>query len=185
MKIEIINTNVIKVMLSPEDLMDFGTSADKLDQDDENAGKVISDILTAVKIREGIDFSCRKLYIEAFDVCDGSCILYISAICGKKSAPLKEEHRILCSTKDFTSLGNAAKSLLKSANCTDILSDLLFEPPDRYCLILCVQNIPESFLYMLPEFFDSIYTDETECVKAMERMRPLITGNAVKTLSEL
>ena len=89
MKIEIINTNVIKVMLSPEDLMDFGTSADKLDQDDKNAGKVISDILTAVKIREGIDFSCRKLYIEAFDVCDGSCILYISAICGKKIGTFK------------------------------------------------------------------------------------------------
>ena len=66
MNIEIISCNTVKAMLTKEDLKDFDLSYRLLDQNSFNTQMLLLYIIDEIKVKEGIDLSEQKIYIEIF-----------------------------------------------------------------------------------------------------------------------
>lgn len=84
MNIEQLDDKTIKLVLSKQDMDNFGITYDELDYNNESTKDIITLILNNVKEKTKLDFSNGKLFIEAFPYADGGCVLYINIL--KQSA---------------------------------------------------------------------------------------------------
>lgn len=80
MKIEQIDQQTIKVVLTPRDMDSFDITYEEMDYKDPNTKRVILELLHQIKKETSMDFNGGKLFVEAFPYLDGGCVLYICTI---------------------------------------------------------------------------------------------------------
>ena len=80
MRIEQIDKQTIKVILTPNDMEDLDITYEEMDYKDPNTKRVIFRTSASDKEETTIDLNRGKLFIEAFPYADGGCVLYICTI---------------------------------------------------------------------------------------------------------
>lgn len=77
MELIYISETQLKIILSGEDLMSYGITADQLDYSNVSTRHLIWAILNSAKSESGFNADNSKLSITVFDSADGGCELYI------------------------------------------------------------------------------------------------------------
>lgn len=80
MKIELLDQQTIKIVLSCTDMSQFAITYDDMDYDDPDTRRVILQLLQKIKQETQLDLTDGKLFIEAFPYDQGGCILYINIV---------------------------------------------------------------------------------------------------------
>jgi negative regulator of genetic competence, sporulation and motility len=138
MNIEVISCTTVKATLTKEDLKDFELSYKLLDQNSLNTQMLLLYIIDEIKIREGIDLSEQKIYIEIFPIKDSGCLFYFSAI--DESNLKKEEQDDIEQISVFSSDIDKIKAMsahlyLKPNNDSIINSELYYSEKYFYIII--------------------------------------------------
>ena len=78
MKIELLDQQTIKVILTSDDMQEFDITYEEMDYNDPVTRRPIVAMLYRIKEQTCVDLTKGKLFIEAFPVEPDGCILYIN-----------------------------------------------------------------------------------------------------------
>ena len=74
----LISNSTIKIFLSNEEMVRYNIKFDDLNKEKYETKIFILNLINEIKKINNIDLSNEKLYIEAFEQSNGSCLIYIS-----------------------------------------------------------------------------------------------------------
>jgi len=89
--IEKIDNQTVKIILSTSDMKDFKISYDEMDYNNPVARKAIISLLKLASEQTSINLSQNKIFIEAFPVKGGGCVLYINLLGEVGTNSIKQE----------------------------------------------------------------------------------------------
>lgn len=91
MNIEPLDRQTVKIILSADDMEKFNISYDEMDYNNPSARKIIMQLLHKVREKTSIDLNQNKIFIEAFPINDGGCVLYLNIFGESKKDAEKPE----------------------------------------------------------------------------------------------
>ncbi len=80
LKIEMLDQQTVKVILSQLDMEELSITYEELDYSRPDTRKIILQLLRRVREKTELDFTKGKLFIEAFPSQEGGCVLYLNLI---------------------------------------------------------------------------------------------------------
>ncbi|MCL1823315.1 MAG: adaptor protein MecA [Oscillospiraceae bacterium] len=123
MQIDILSSNTLKLTLSRLDMFDLDIKYESLSGKNPETKRLLAHVLKTIRLDQkvGFDFSCERIFVEAFPRPDGGCMLYVSSL--------------------EADSGKKRKSSLKN-------KEALFEPyePEDFSQILPRQILPQQML---------------------------------------
>lgn len=188
MNIEIISCNTVKAMLTKEDLKDFDLSYRLLDQNSFNTQMLLLYIIDEIKVKEGIDLSEQKIYIEIFPVKDAGCLFYFSAAeesCLKIEEKTAAEH--ICAVCDNIEKIKTMSSHLyrNKVNNSIINSELYHSEKLFYIIISILYDNSAGIKSVISEYCRIVGSGEVYSEMIREHYSYISDNNALKMLSEL
>lgn len=79
MVIEVISSSTVKITLEKEDMLRYGIKFEMLNKTNIETKILLSSLISIVKSNETIELDSERIYIEAFELNDGGCVIYISS----------------------------------------------------------------------------------------------------------
>ena len=83
MDILVISTEKIKLTLSCADMEKYNLNSESMDYNMSQTREAIKEILDEVKVRTGIEFDGKRVFIQAYPCRSGGCELYITQLVTK------------------------------------------------------------------------------------------------------
>jgi len=83
MQIDILSSNTLKLTLSRLDMFDLDIKYESLSGKNPETKRLLAHVLKSIRLdnlnnKTGFDFSCDRIFVEAFPRPDGGCMLYVS-----------------------------------------------------------------------------------------------------------
>ncbi|MDR2558489.1 MAG: adaptor protein MecA [Oscillospiraceae bacterium] len=82
MQIDILSSNTLKLTLSRIDMFDLDIKYESLSGKNPETKRLLAHVLKSIRLDQkvGFDFSCERIFVEAFPRPDGGCMLYVSSL---------------------------------------------------------------------------------------------------------
>ncbi|MDR2531324.1 MAG: adaptor protein MecA [Oscillospiraceae bacterium] len=82
MQIDILSSNTLKLTLSRLDMFDLDIKYESLSGKNPETKRLLAHVLKSIRLDQkvGFDFSCERIFVEAFPRPDGGCMLYVSSL---------------------------------------------------------------------------------------------------------
>ena len=181
----LISNSTIKIFLSNDDMTFYNIKFDDLDKEKYETKVFILKLINEIKSINNIDLSNEKLYIEAFEQNNGSCILYIS-IKGekfKKKDAISSE--IVYEFKSLSDVIIVSRILWKKLNHLCRESDFLCSDENYRLIIKAYGKVEEKIQNCMCEYGKKIGNDDISASVTREHYTMIIEKNAVELLSVL
>lgn len=191
MRIEVINSNTIKVILSEYDMSDYDICYERLSHKDPDTKRLLVELLQLVRTEKNIDLCNERIFIEAFPCTDGGCMLYISPLT-ETAAPVSAPSRVrpkaslhtglVCETQNVDELAALCGQLHRRFSHI-IHESQLYRGEKGYRLVLYVYNrLEEKLMPLLREFGRLDGKGELPCARTREHCTCLVEQGAVETI---
>ena len=191
MRIEQIDRQTVKVILTQADMDGFDITYEEMDYKDPNTRRVILELLRRIKDEMAVDFSGGKLFVEAFPYLDGGCVLYICTITAEGERKPRSRNTNSFNTPlvfEFGELGMltaACERLLLRYNHI-ILKSALYLYENKYRLLLYSYfKLDDKLVALVGEYGSYIGKGSIQSSFVREHAKCLIEANAVETLASL
>ena len=221
MQIDILSSNTLKLTLSRLDMFDLDIKYESLSGKNPETKRLLAHVLKKIRLDQldrdscsshdrklGFDFSCERIFVEAFPRPDGGCMLYVSSLeadSGKKkrssaksragddalemstfgnSAVKREIQKniIIYETESLTELSAVCKALqLHGARLS--LESSLHKSDNRYRLIIKTEKQP-PVINLIREYGE-VLKGERELFHTREYYKEIIAENAAGQMAEL
>ena len=184
MKIELLDQNHVKIILSADELADSGLTYQTLDERDPRARELFFALIHKAGALLNRDFSSGSVRIEAYPYADGGCLLFLSHTPKEGSAAGG-----LCSPVAFC-YPSLRSVIPLAAGIEAHFSHMLLQSAlyrlGRYCALLlypCAR--PDKRLISLLSQEGEAYTADSAHVPALlrEYAQPILTENATAVLA--
>ena len=185
-----INSDRLKIILSPYDIEKLGLNNDSTDYEDTLSMKSMREILETARAQTGFDSGESRLYIQFFPSKDGGGEMYIvkkqrtEYIFNKKhfgeSADIQDDSTYIAV---FSSLENVLElcKRLKSDNFTGESSLYIYEK--KYIMILCGKSFSNHYTY-LSEYAVCSVADSIKLAFIEEHTSIICKNTTVETFCE-
>lgn len=189
MKIELLDDNTVKIMLSKEDMEQFGITYDEMDYKNPETKRVILKLIDTVKKDASIDLSKGKLFIEAFPYADGGCILYVNILNPSGSESSKKQKSsfdtpLIYRFVDLSALCAAARCLHERYDHI-ILKNALYLLEDAYYLSLYTYfKLDDKVSCLLGEYGQFFGKGAVAAALVQEHAKELLDKDAIQTITE-
>jgi len=219
MQIDILSSNTLKLTLSRLDMFDLDIKYESLSGKNPETKRLLAHVLKSIRLDQmshkvGFDFTCERIFVEAFPRPDGGCMLYVSSLeadgAGKKrKAQLKPKETENPEEPQSEETVYKAQSLKRE----NLKSLLIFETDGvnalgGVCKSLCLQKEWErtnfeSALYLrenkyrlvikgenrlitrIVREYGEVLKGERELMHTKENFRTIIEESAAERLTEL
>ena len=191
MRIEQIDKQTIKVILTPDDMEDLDITYEEMDYKDPNTKRVILELLHQIKDETAVDLSRGKLFIEAFPYANGGCVLYICTI-GLEGQPQAQTAQkragfntpLVFEFSDINLMAAACEHLLLQYNHI-ILKSALYLYERKYRLLgYSYFKLDNKIIALVSEYGDYIGKGTVRSSFVKEHAKCLLESNAIETVSE-
>ena len=193
MKIEQIDPQTIKVILTQTDMDSFDITYDDMDYKDPHTKQVILELLRQIKQEITIDFNSGKLFIEAFPYLNGGCVLYICTIAleNEKAEPSASVSRrtgfntpLVFEFDDINLLTDTCSRLLQQYNHIILRSALYWYENKYRLLIYSYFKLDNKIISLVKEYGNYIGKGTVQSSIVREHAKLLIENNAIETVSQ-
>lgn len=181
----LISNSTIKIFLSNEDMEFYNIKFDDLDKEKYETRLFILNLIDKIKNINNIDLSNEKLYIEAFEQNNGSCLLYISIKGEKFKKKNNISSEIVYEFKTLSDVTIASKILWKNLSHLFRESDFLCSNENYRLIIKSYSKVREKIRNCLCEYGKEIGIDDISASVTREHYTMIIEKNAVELLSVL
>ncbi|MCL2020323.1 MAG: adaptor protein MecA [Oscillospiraceae bacterium] len=147
MQIDILSSNTLKLTLSRLDMFDLDIKYESLSGKNPETKRLLAHVLKSIRLdrlnqKTGFDFSCERIFVEAFPRPDGGCMLYVSSLEADAGRRKKQSIKTQARESFTAEEANLLKAGLKRE---DIKSLLIFETDavnelSGVCRSLCRQK---------------------------------------------
>lgn len=185
MTIKTINRDKIKVLLTASDMERLKLTYEELDYQNQSSKRALSEMLSFVKTKTGVDFTNTELYIEAFSNNDGSCAVWFSRF---DEIPPNKRKRTPLNTKtspviyEFKRIDDAAQFARACLENIDPLN--LYSYNGHYRLVFDKKSA-QRFTPLLAEFGQWCGSGSIELSFLDEHGELLLTRDTLKMLRTL
>ncbi len=184
MKIELLNNNTIKVVLTVLDLLDYDIDYHHFDEESIETKSMLFELLDIIKDEKNIVFDNEKLFVEFFPDKYSGCVVYISEISSTNNYR-KEDNptEIVFQTNDIGALLCFSDRLIKTHKNIDIHSELYYLNGEYRMIIL--SKLEEKITPLMSEF--GLFLDSGEKIAASTReyYNKICNDKAIQRLSKL
>ena len=80
MELILINEKKLKIMLSPEDMLEYEIDCESVDYDKTETRRAFWSILDEAKHRTGFDAASERVYIQLYPSREGGCEMYVTKV---------------------------------------------------------------------------------------------------------
>lgn len=177
MKIEVIDENTMKVLLSRRDMERFRITFDELGGQNEGTIRLLEEICA----QSELEITRGRLLIEAFPYADGGCILYLNRMAPPRRRASFDTPLVFA----FDSLDTltALAKRLESQYGHVILKDALyFMNGTYYLLIYTYFKMDAQLAHLLNEYGSFVGKGAVPSAMVKEHARELIPSDAAQTL---
>lgn len=181
----LISNSTIKIFLSNEEMVRYNIKFDDLNKEKYETKIFILNLINEIKKINNIDLSNEKLYIEAFEQSNGSCLIYISIKGDKFKRKDKISTEIVYEFKNLSDVTNASKILWKHQNHLFRESDFLCSNESYRLIIKAYSRAEKRICNCLCEYGQEIGSDEITASVTREHYTMMIEKNAIELLSVL
>jgi len=212
MQIDILSSNTLKLTLSRLDMFDLDIKYESLSGKNPETKRLLAHVLKSIRLDQmshkvGFDFTCERIFVEAFPRPDGGCMLYVSSLeadgVGKKRKPqLKPKEEIqnteeqisktkkeclksllIFETDGVQELGCVCKSLCLQKEWERInFESALYICENKYRLVIKGEN---RLIVRIIKEFGEVLKGERELMHTKENFRTIIEESAAERLCEL
>lgn len=190
MKIEMLENQTVKIVLSSSDMAGFNLTYDEMDYQSPATKRVIHGLIEKVKKELPIDLTNGRLFIEAFPYVDGGCILYVNIIdTAQKKAQAKSTKAgfstpIIYRFSNLNDLSALAYRINQMYNHV-ILKSSLYLHEQKYYLLLYTYFKMDNHLSALLNEFGVLHGKGAVIASIIkEHSKEIISSNAIEILSE-
>lgn len=192
MKIEQIDQQTIKVVLTPLDMEHFGITYEEMDYKDSNTKRVILELLHRIKQETEINFNDGRLFVEAFPYLNGGCVLYICTVpadISSKSHPSKKQVNgfntpLVFAFDSLELLTAACKHLLLQYNHIILKSALYLLEEEYRLLIYSYFKLDDRLIALISEYGQYLGKGAVPASVVKEHAKCLLDTNAIEIISE-
>ena len=181
----LISNSTIKIFLSSEDMAYHNIKFDDFNKEKYETRIFILNLINEIKKRNDIDLSNEKLYIEAFEQSNGSCLIYISIKGDKFKRKDKISTEIVYEFKNLSDAILASKILWEHQNHLFRESDFLCSNENYRMIIKAYSKTEKRICNCLCEYGQQIGSDEISASVTREHFTMMIEKNAIELLSTL
>lgn len=187
MKIELIDSNTIKVTLNDKDMYRLSINYSEMDYSEVATKRAIKSILNEIKSSFSFPANASKLFIEAFpnnNSVDG-CILYISFIeKGAHNTKHELSTPLVIKIDDINTLSILCKRIFHHYSHL-ILKSSLYLMDNHYMLVVHTYSKLDKKISTLAHEYAELYGKGKIAGSFIkEHSSPLITENAIETIVE-
>ena len=193
MKIEQIDQQTIKVVLTPRDMDSFDITYEEMDYKDPNTKRVILELLHQIKKETSMDFNGGKLFVEAFPYLDGGCVLYICTIpVSAETTPKTRQTQkpavfntpLVFAFRELEPLADACKHLFLQYNHIILKSALYLYEHQYRLLVYSYIKLDDKLIGLVSEYGRFIGKGSIQASLVKEHAKCLLESNAIETISE-
>ena len=185
MNIEKIDNQTVKIILSTSDMKDFKISYDEMDYNNPVARKAIISLLKLASEQTSINLSQNKIFIEAFPVKGGGCVLYINLLgeVGKNSIKQEDfDAPLIFMIENLNELRRLCAKLYSGYNHL-ILKSSLYQTDEKYILtIYSYCKLDARLIAVVKEYGDFIGKGELKNRIIEEHALTIVQNNAIETI---
>jgi len=209
MQIDILSSNTLKLTLSKLDMFDLDIKYESLSGKNPETKRLLAHVLKSIRLdqKAGFDFSCERVFVEAFPRPDGGCMLYISSLetDGGKRKKIQQKPResaldsaakpetrggpvshVIFETDGFKEIGAVCRNLCwhKDGGRLGFDSALYIAAGcGGYRLVINGNNV--KLLSGIIREYGEILKGEKELLHTKEYFNPLIPENAAEIINDL
>lgn len=192
MKIEQIDRQTIKVILSPLDMDRFDLTYEEMDYKDPNTKRVILELLHRIKQETDLDLNDGRLFVEAFPYLNGGCVLYICTVSGElppKSRTVQKRTSgfntpLVFGFKSLELLSAACEHLVLQYNHIILKSALYLYETEYRLLIYSYFKLDDRLIALVSEYGRYIGKGAVPSSVVKEHAKCLLDSGAIETISE-
>lgn len=181
----LISNSTIKIFLNNEDMKNHNIKFDDLNKEKYETKLFILNLINEIKKNNNIDLTNEKLYIEAFEQSNGSCLIYISIKGEKFKQKNKLSTEIVYEFKNLSDVALASKILWEHQNHLFRESDFLCSSENYRLIIKAYSKAEKRICNCLCEYGKEIGSDEITASVTREHFTMIIEKNAIELLSVL
>ncbi|MCL2108403.1 MAG: adaptor protein MecA [Oscillospiraceae bacterium] len=226
MQIDILSSNTLKLTLSRLDMFDLDIKYESLSGKNPETKRLLAHVLKKIRLDQldktdhrnqklGFDFTCERIFVEAFPRPDGGCMLYVSSLeaeggNGKKKQRVTRENEtgynpisftetvtpkrepqknaVIFETECLTSLGGVCRGLAKQREWNRLNVDTALYKGinnSKYRLIIRSENSKHPLIAGIIREYGEILRGERELYHTKEYFNEVIEEEAAERLSEL
>lgn len=180
MKMESINRNAIKIVLTKSDLGRFGLDYEKLSCENIQTRELIHALLETASKDFGFERRGKQLSIRTLPLKDG-CVMYMSIVSGNEKAVLRRDNGpFLFGFSDADTLLDALEALCFSGYDKRFRSNL-YKSDNGYILaVIASRELPCGMLHILSEFAEYTEKGTVQFARVAERCKLLAENNAIR-----
>ncbi len=192
MKIELIDRQTVKILLSVHDMQDLAITYDQMDYKDPGTKRAIVALLHKVRQETQVDLSGGKLFIEAFPHCEGGCILYISVLESQVKAPAQKPKRyrgsfntpLIFRFQDVEELITVCDKLFRQYSHLVLKSSIYLLDQAYILMIYSYFKLDGKIAALVGEYGEVLGKGTVKCSFIKEHAKPLIENTAIETMVE-
>ena len=221
MQIDILSSNTLKLTLSRLDMFDLDIKYESLSGKNPETKRLLAHVLKKIRLDKlnnaeqsqklGFDFTCERIFVEAFPRPDGGCMLYVSSLeteGGKKKRAVakpresnvinpyieqreSQKNVIIFETDSVKELGGVCKSLQFQKERLNIETTLYKSLPgaegarEKYRLLIKTESLKNSLITSVIREYGEALRGEKELFFTREYFNEIISENAAEKMAEL
>lgn len=214
MQIDILSSNTLKLTLSRLDMFDLDIKYESLSGKNPETKRLLAHVLKKIRLDKfsgsdenqkiGFDFSCERIFVEAFPRPDGGCMLYVSSLEAdaarkKRTATNRRELReavfnpeareinkttLIFEAASAKELAGVCKSLQFQKNRLN-LETSLYKSAEKYRLIINSESSKQPLISKIIKEYGEVLRGERELFYTKEYFCEIINQNAAERMAEL
>lgn len=186
MKIEILDRQTVKIVLSEMDMEELAITYEEMDYSRPETRKLIMRLLNRVRDKTNMDFTGGKLFIEAFPSQEGGCILYLNLIekPASKTATQGFSAPLIFQIGSLEELHKVCEKLFTRYHHL-ILKSSLYQSEQGYTLMLySYYKLDEKLIAIVKEHGDLLGKGNIQKCLVEEHQRLLVKDKAIETIAK-
>ena len=213
MQIDILSSNTLKLTLSRLDMFDLDIKYESLSGKNPETKRLLAHVLKKIRLDKlnspeegqklGFDFTCERIFVEAFPRPDGGCMLYVSSLEAdggkKKRAVAKpryagediniiprevQKNVMIFESKSLPELGRVCKGLQFQKDKFNIETSL-HKSENKYRLIIKSESSRNTLISNIIKEYGEVLKGERELFYTCEHFGEIISENAAEKLTML
>ncbi|MCL2693812.1 MAG: adaptor protein MecA [Oscillospiraceae bacterium] len=214
MQIDILSSNTLKLTLSRLDMFDLDIKYESLSGKNPETKRLLAHVLKTIRIDQldrkfGFDFSCDRIFVEAFPRPDGGCMLYVSSLesdgvkkrktvqkreaFSEISTPAAERNKreslkqtLLFETEQAAHLSGVCRSLhMQRQREKNGFESALYVCGEKYRLVINGDTAEQKLVSGIVKEYGELLKGERELMYTKEYFKLVIEDNAVERLNNL
>ena len=183
MKIEQLNEQTIRILLSAADMEQMDLTYEELDYSNTATQRAVARILQRIRAQEGLLLDRRRLLIEAFPENGGGCVLYLNLL---EDPAGQERHSfdtpLVFGFDGLEELVAACGRLLDGSSHLITNSELFLSGKSYRLLLYTYCRMERRIIRLVREYGAYLGKGPVLCAFVKEHGKPLLSEHAVESI---